>query len=73
MTTKDSKRSSPQIGLPLVMHGATLLETLRHRPALDLPTAEDPLPPALETGTEGYISARRTRCTDVERETTDDN
>ena len=40
---------------------------------MDLPTAEDPLPPALETGKEGYISARRTRCTDVEKETTDDN
>jgi hypothetical protein len=73
MTTKNSERSSPQMGLPLVMHGATLLVTVRHQPARDLPTTEDPLPPALETGTEGYISARRTRCTDVERETTDDN
>jgi hypothetical protein len=42
-------------------------------PGRDVPATEDFLPSALESDASGYVSARATRITEVNRETTDDN
>lgn len=73
MTTKDFENSPLLIGAPLIIRGARLLERLDRQSAMDLLTAEDPLPHALVVGKEGCVFARRTSCTDVDRETTDEN
>ncbi|MGA2483549.1 MAG: hypothetical protein ABSF92_10580 [Candidatus Acidiferrales bacterium] len=73
MTTDTPERRSLGSGLPFVLRGDRLSATARVQFARDLPTAEDPLPPALEIEQAGYILVADTRFTKVAQETTDDN
>jgi hypothetical protein len=73
MTTKDFENGTLRLGTPLIIRGAKLLERLYRQSAMDLLTAEDPMPHTLLIGKDGCVFARRTTFTDVDRETTDEN
>lgn len=60
-------------GRPFVLHVAKPSNAPRATLVRDLLTTEDPLPAALEIGAGAYMRLRKTRVTDVRRETTDDN
>jgi hypothetical protein len=59
--------------LPFVLRGAQPFIGLCETVNKDVPSSEDPLPPALEIGPSGFVQDRETRVTEVRYETTDDN
>jgi hypothetical protein len=73
MTTDRSARAFLRGVLPFVLQGAHPRMTDKQQSLRDLPTAEEPLPPPLETDQRGHILAHETRLTKVGQETTDDN
>ncbi|MBZ5551073.1 MAG: hypothetical protein LAO21_00020 [Acidobacteriia bacterium] len=72
MTTKGSAKNWPGGKLPFVVRGLSR-ETAGQQAFRDIPTTEEPLPPALETDQANHLLARYTRITKVQQETTDDN
>jgi hypothetical protein len=53
MTTKHFESGTLRLGTPLMIRGAKLLQRLDRQSAMDLLTAEDPMPHALVIGKEG--------------------
>lgn len=72
MTTNGSAKNLPGGKLPFVVRGLSRA-TAGQQSLRDLPTTEEPLPPALEIGQANHLLARDTRITKVRQETTDDN
>lgn len=59
--------------VPFLLRVAGSYTVIDSLPGKDLPTTQDNLPAVLESDSAGHVLARETYCTDVKRETTDDN
>jgi hypothetical protein len=73
MTTKESGKNLSGRQIPFSMRNGLLPVSTAQLPLRDLPTAEEPLPPALETDRANLVRVSDTRITKVNQETTDDN
>jgi len=73
MTTKESGKCLSGRHIPFSMCNGLLRVGAAQLPLRDLPTTEEPLPPALETDQANLVRVSDTRITKVNQETTDDN